>query len=396
MQVRMNTRHTHGTSVTPDNTPGQEPRIKVLFVESGSGLYGAARSLIHLLGASVGIDPEVVCPNEGNLATTIAGMGIRVRALRFCRRSFRAHPFGHAIFMVQFRRILTRSKPDVLVLNSDGNATLAVLAAGKRTRIVRFCRTEFVPLRRRLDRYCWSRASAIISPSDHVATQLRESLPPAFDPLIHRLYDPLPKYHVPRVETEKRRLEFGLLRRPILACIARLHPAKQIETAIQAMIPIRARFPESLLVIVGDHDGSDGGRLYAQSLQGLVERLGLKSHVLMLGFRTDVPEILSASDLCVLPSATESFGMVLGEAWQQEVATVASAGSGCAEITLASQGGLLFAPGASDSLAKQATHILSMPQIAQSLGRAGSSWVAENCDPYRYAEKFLGILQQLK
>ena len=392
----MNTWPANGSSVTHVNPQNHARRMKVLFVESGSGLYGAARSLIHLLGASVGIDPEVVCPNEGNLATTLAGMGIRVRALRFCSRSFRVHPFGHAVFLFKFRRILSESKPDVLVLNSDGNATLAVLAAGRRTPIVRFCRTEFVPLRRRLDRYCWTRACALITPSDHVATQLRDNLPPALRPLIHRLYDPLPNHHVPRVETEKRKLKFGLLRKPILACVARLHPAKQIETAIQAMLPIRDRFPGSLLVIAGDHDGSDSGRLYTQSLQMLVESLGLKSHVLMLGFRTDVPEILSASDLCVFPSATESFGMVLGEAWQQEIATVASAGSGCAEITLASRGGLLFAPGDSESLAKQAIRILSMPQIAHSLGRAGSSWVAENCDPHRYAEKFLRILQQLK
>ncbi len=83
-----------------------------------------------------------------------------------------------------------------------------------------------------------------------------------------------------------------------MVVVANLVPVKGVETLIEAFSKMReAGAPPSRLLVVGE-DRSD----YGAELKDLTQRLGLSSHVLFTGKRPDVKDILSISDLFVLPT----------------------------------------------------------------------------------------------
>src|SRR5262249_8911891 len=93
----------------------------------------------------------------------------------------------------------------------------------------------------------------------------------------------------------------------IMICVASLTPQKGHYHLLEAMPMIRAAIPETLLLLVGD-----GG--LQQKLEQIVEEKQLTGAVRFLGRRTDIPWLLTASDLFVLPSLWEGLGVVLLEA----------------------------------------------------------------------------------
>jgi len=96
-----------------------------------------------------------------------------------------------------------------------------------------------------------------------------------------------------------------------------------------------------------------------------------------------------------LPSASESFGMVLTEAWSVRTPTIASDVGGCREITLGSGGGLLVPVGDHQGFAAQILKFLQYPALAQKHGDAGEAWVSENCSSTAYEERFRQLAFQL-
>lgn len=112
---------------------------------------------------------------------------------------------------------------------------------------------------------------------------------------------------------------------PLAGVVARLMPIKGHTYLLRAMPRILERVPRAHVVIVGD------GPL-RESLESEARELGVASSVHFLGFRTDVPAILSALDLLVLPSVGEPFGRVLVEAGAAGLAAVSTRVGGTIEI----------------------------------------------------------------
>ena len=94
----------------------------------------------------------------------------------------------------------------------------------------------------------------------------------------------------------------------------------------------------------------------------------------------------------MLPSESESFGMVLMEAWAQGVPTVASNVGGCREISQASGGGYLAPVGDADAFAGNMLALLTDPKSASIMGQKGKAWVDQNCNPADYAAKFESVI----
>lgn len=94
---------------------------------------------------------------------------------------------------------------------------------------------------------------------------------------------------------------------PLLLTVAQLVPCKGHAYLLEAMKSVLQRRPEVQLALAGD------GPLRA-SLEALARDIGLDSHVHFLGHRPDVPDLLSAADLFVLPSLSEALPVTLMEA----------------------------------------------------------------------------------
>ena len=146
--------------------------------------------------------------------------------------------------------------------------------------------------------------------------------------------------------------------------------------AIEAL----ARLPEaplSHLWVCGDVP-SGGDRSYLDYLRGRVEELGLRERVHFLGWRTDVPRVLSQSDVCILPSRdhSESFGMVLAEAMALGKPCIGSDFGGIPEVIANNVTGLVCPPSV-EALATAMMRLATSPGLRASMGQAGRRRVEE-------------------
>lgn len=368
--------------------------MKALFISPAGVAYGSERSMLALLKARQ-FEAEVVCPGGGVLEQELQESKIRVYPLEFGKYSVKQNPLWHLGFYRRLRKILDESRPDVLVINLDGNTPLVTLAAVRAgIPVIRFCRFEFKPPTRWIDRWCWLKAAAIICPSEAVKRQVLAWLPLECHSRVHRLYDPFVGRAATSSEVAAFRQEFRLGDDKVIGCIGRLHRGKRIETAIRALAEVRERVSNARLLVIGGA-GSPDETAYQTELKQLAADLGVDEAVVFTGYRSSeaMPAAIAALDVCVLTSESESFGMVLMEAWAQGVPTVASSIGGCNEIAQASKGGHLAPVGDAGVFACHLLTLLSDPQTARTMGRKGQAWVFESCAAADYASKFHSALR---
>jgi glycosyltransferase involved in cell wall biosynthesis len=213
---------------------------------------------------------------------------------------------------------------------------------------------------------------------------------------VHHFYDPHSCTNVSASQKEGIFNELNLSDVKAIAYVGRLHPPKRVEVLIRAVAETRALLENIQLLVVGSHDGSAAGAAYKRRLRELAVELNLNDAVRFLGYRKDVPAIMAACDLVILPSETESLGMVLLEAWSHNVSTVASDVAGCREVTLASGGGKLCPVGDHRTMARLIQDLIRRPEIRRKLGKSGHAWVKANCDPEVYASRFYALLASLR
>lgn len=159
-----------------------------------------------------------------------------------------------------------------------------------------------------------------------------------------------------RLEYEERMLLVGI--------IANLRPEKNHGTLLAAVPAVIRRIPTARFLIVGT------GPMEAK-LKAIVNARRLTEYVRFLGDRTDVPELLSAVDVCVLPSHTnESLPNAILEAMSAGRPVVATAVGGSAELIEPGRTGFLVPPGDAESLADRIALLLEQPALREKLGSA--------------------------
>ena len=150
--------------------------------------------------------------------------------------------------------------------------------------------------------------------------------------------------------------------------IGRLHPKKGIENLLQALEILG---DESLtLTIYGSGDES-----YLHSLHQLVHKLGIEKLVSFQGHVSGERKMKAfiKADVCIVPSFTENFGMVVAEALAHGVPVIASKGTPWEELMRRGCG--LWVENTPDSLAQAVTRISEGG--LEDMGRKGREWMKE-------------------
>jgi glycosyltransferase involved in cell wall biosynthesis len=160
-----------------------------------------------------------------------------------------------------------------------------------------------------------------------------------------------------RYETAKPvdRADWGWTREhTVIACIGRLSPEKGQAVLLDAFRRMRVPHPSARLLFVGD--GDDRASLSRQA-----EAWGVAAETRFLGARADVPNILAACDLVVLPSHHEGLPLVAIESMAAGKPVIATAVGALPGLLQNGRYGALVPPGNPASLAESIAALLSDP-----------------------------------
>jgi L-malate glycosyltransferase len=152
--------------------------------------------------------------------------------------------------------------------------------------------------------------------------------------------------------------------------VANLRSEKSHETLFAAAASLLRSHPSLRFQIVGD--GVRRGEL-----EQLAATLGLSAHVEFLGHREDVPALLAAADVFVLPSRSEAFPNAAIEAMAAGIPVVACAVGGLLDLIQDGKTGLLVPPGDSNALAAALGALVEDPPRAHAIGTAGRRLVQQ-------------------
>jgi glycosyltransferase involved in cell wall biosynthesis len=193
----------------------------------------------------------------------------------------------------------------------------------------------------------------------------------------------------PHLEPDRVRADLGVaVGAPLAVTVARLTEQKGHTDLLLALPRILRRVPEARFVWVGD------GPLEAELRAGL-ERHGLSAHVTLIPGHPDVPALLAAADVVVLPSRFEGLPLVALEAMAAGRPVVGTAVVGLREAVRDGQTGRLVPAHDIDALADAVIQVLSDRPLAASWGRAGLAWQQAEFTSDRMAEDTMGIYAEL-
>jgi L-malate glycosyltransferase len=137
----------------------------------------------------------------------------------------------------------------------------------------------------------------------------------------------------------------------IIMHISNFRPVKRVDDAVRVFARISRAIPARLILI---GDGPERGRV-----QQTAEEEGVAERVTFLGKQESVAEILACADLFLLPSATESFGLVALEAMSCGVPVIASKVGGLPEVVPDGEAGFLADIGDVETMAARGLEILA-------------------------------------
>ena len=132
-----------------------------------------------------------------------------------------------------------------------------------------------------------------------------------------------------------------------------------------------------------------------QSVRNMIQQLDIESHCKIVPFQNDVRPVLAASDIFVLTSYEESFGLVLVEAGFFELPVVSTKTQGPNEIVVDHRTGYLVDVNDSLALAEKLDYLITHPGERKQMGLAGASRVRDYFTPEANTKKIEQVIDQL-
>jgi glycosyltransferase involved in cell wall biosynthesis len=350
------------------------PRAILAVSNHGDVVGGGELSLLDLLAglSRSKWTPHAVVPAEGEVARRCRAIELPVHVIplptlrRPCIQMLRS--------ILAIRRVIRASGVDLLHANGSRAMFFAGLAGWLTGRPtiwhVRVADPEPV-----LDRVLASMAQAIIVNSDAVARRfsggsLRK---------VHRIHNGvnLSRFN-PRSTPPGLRSSLGISdSSPLVVSVGRFVPYKGYRHLVEAARLVENSMPGVHWILVGDGE-------QWQELEARCQSLGLQAQIHFPGWREDIPEILSACDIFVLPSLSEHFGRVVIEAMAMGKPVVVTDAGGVPEIVADGLCGLLVQPGQAAPLAEALLSLLRDPARRGRMGDAGRHRAEASFDLVRH------------
>ncbi|HEY9713216.1 MAG TPA: glycosyltransferase family 4 protein [Chroococcales cyanobacterium] len=174
----------------------------------------------------------------------------------------------------------------------------------------------------------------------------------------------------------------------VISAVGRLEPEKNFSCLIEAAGAIVEKQLPIKVWIAGD--GSQMSKLRTQ-----VEQNNMTGIISLLGYRSDAGKLLSASDIFVLPSLAEPFGMAAAEAMAAGVPVIGTEGPGLSTIIDHGETGLLVKPSAVGELAAAIETLTFNSALRTKFGIAGKAKALSCFSPEVMSTQILRIYESV-
>jgi glycosyltransferase involved in cell wall biosynthesis len=361
--------------------------MRILALNHTAAVSGAELSLMRLVeGLSDEHTVAVACPPSGALPALVDRAGVQRFEVPPFEASLRLHPLQTPVGVAQLMRegiaaarVAKRFGADLVHANSLRAGLVGALTRGLGSPPLVVRAHEHPPpsAMGRLVRTVLARsASAVVAVSRHTADGFNEGLA---EPLAETVYNSIDqeRFDPGRVTPAPLRAELGLTSEAaLLGQVAQITPWKGQANSIRALADLRSSGVDAHLVVVGEVTFAGkvvryDNRAYLSELHALAERLELGGAVHFLGRREDVPELLAALDLSLLPSWNEPFGMVTVESMAMGTPPLVSGLGAGPELVEDRVTGRLLDPADPGAWAQAARELLSDRAQLARMGAAG-------------------------
>jgi len=344
--------------------------MRILYVVTAAKFGGAPMHVIRLAEADIkrGHTVGVVSAPEPRLLSELKRIGAQTFSNPYFVRPVQPCKDVRALWLVF--QVIRKFKPDLVSAHSTKAGYAARFACAILRKPVIFTahgwaftegrsawKRRFLALAERLAGRVTAKTICVSNHDRDLALKFKV-MPPGKLLVIHNGVDPAPFLNATGACV---RQEFGLGETPVLTMVGRLAPPKDPLVLLEASQLLRGEFK---LLIIGD------GELRSAA-ENFIRKSRLNHTVILAGERKDIPEILAASDIFVLPSRWEGLPYTIIEAMMAGLPVVATSVGGVPELVDDWKTGVLVPPENPEALAETLQKLLDDPDLCKRMGQAG-------------------------
>lgn len=373
----------------------------VLFLQSSSELYGSGKIILQVLQVyrANGFTPVVLLTGPGPLAELLIadGFEVRIKNLGILRRKY-VKPSGllnrlsKNIQAYSYLNQLHREYDFQLIYSN----TLAVVVGAwwaRRRAIPHIWHIHEIlmgpsPLVNMLARILDASTSEPILVSQAVMDHWKDKLKKAKPTVIHNgiSYDA----YLEDFPNSKQKLGIDE-NRIVVTMIGRINPGKGQLFFLQMAEMLLNNYPNLHFLLVGDP--FEGYEFIEQEILQKIESIPQRPSISYLGFRSDIPEILAATDIFVLPSILpDSFPTVILEAMASGKPVIATRSGGASEMVIDEKTGILISIGDVKNGAEALDKLIKNVALRIEMGNAGRKKVLQEYSLEAFEEKITNHL----
>lgn len=172
--------------------------------------------------------------------------------------------------------------------------------------------------------------------------------------------------YVRDADAARRRKEYASADEKILVHLSNFRPVKRLTDVVEIFDRVRKKVPSKLLLV---GDGPDRSKA-----EWLAVQKGIHDHVVFLGKQDRVQEKLAISDVMLLPSELESFGLAALEAMACKVVPITTRVGGLPEVIEHGRNGFMAEVGDVDTMAQYAIDLLSDEKTLNTMAVQARAW----------------------
>ena len=336
----------------------------VLHIDSAKTWRGGQQQVLYLVERLKDYDNIIASPPQSPLAKRAKATGLKVLPVQMRGE-------WDPVAVYKLKKIIRKNSIKIIHLHSPHAHALGLLAAKSagNCKVVLSRRVVFHIRKNILSRVKYSNVDRIIAVSERVKEVLvadglpEEKINVVYSGVdIERFQNVKGDYLFPQLALNRHRLRIGN--------IAGLTWEKGHRTLLKAARIVVDEFPKVIFLIVGE------GPLHRE-IEILIKKLNLQKEVKLLGFRQDIPEILSVLDLFVLSSSREGLPNSLLDAFASRVPVVATSVGGIPEIVKDRVNGILVPPMNPGALAEAIIYLLKNRDLVRQMAEEGFRLVKE-------------------